>query len=493
MLFNSYTFIFLFVPLCLLGFFILGNRLHHRVACAWLVGMSLVFYGWQSPEFLWPLVLSMLGNYSLGLMLSSGQSRHLKAWLIAGISANLLGLMYYKYTAFLLINWNLLTQTQLAIPQIVLPLGISFFTFQQIAYLVDAYRGETREYNFLHYSLFVCFFPQLVAGPIVHHRQILPQFAREAPYRWSARNLAVGLSLFAMGLFKKTVLADGVAPLANHAFGSTGQDLNSWLTLLGLLAYSMQLYFDFSGYSDMAIGLARLFGIQLPANFHSPYRAQNIIDFWRRWHITLSHFLRDYLYIPLGGSRYGAFRRYLNLLATMLLGGLWHGAGWNFLIWGLLHGLYLCINHGVRALCPESLRRQAIWRAASWLATFSAVMLAWVFFRATSLDQALDFLGRLFGNTGQSGFSQLPTSLHGSLYLLLAACIIAWLLPNSRQWFHRYRPGLQTQQDLPLRLARYWQPWAFRINTRWLCLSALLLCSGILALAQVSEFLYFQF
>lgn len=493
MLFNSYVFILGFLPLCLLGFFILGSRLHHRVACAWLVGASLVFYAWEKPEFLWALLLSMLGNYGIGLVLASTQSRHRKAWLVGGISANLLGLIYYKYWAFLLTGWNQLTESQLPIPSILLPLGISFFTFQQIAYLVDAYRGETREYNFLHYGLFICFFPQLVAGPIVHHRQILPQFARNDCYRYSGSHFAVGLSLFAMGLFKKTILADGIAPLANHAFGAQGQQLDALVTLLGLLAYSLQLYFDFSGYSDMAIGLARLFGIQLPANFHSPYRSLNMVEFWRRWHITLSHFLRDYLYIPLGGSRHGTLRRYLNLLATMLLGGIWHGAGWNFLIWGLLHGLYLCINHGWRELSSESWRQLWLWRAFSWLLTFSAVMLAWVFFRAPTFDGALNFLTRLITDSGTQGLSQLPDSLDSSLYLLPAAALIAWCLPNSRQWFHRYRPGLQGKQALSLALPAFWANQAFRLNRRWLVLSSLLLVCGILALAQVSEFLYFQF
>ena len=354
MLFNSYEFIFLFLPIVLLGFHLIGKQGHHRVAIAWLVGASLFFYGWWNPAYLLLMLFSVLFNYSVGVSLSNTSGRKLlsKTILTIGVSVNLAILGYFKYANFFVDNLNALSGTNLILNEVILPLAISFFTFQQIAYLVDAYRGKTKEYNFLHYCLFVTFFPQLIAGPIVHHKEMLPQFAKDAVYKLRSKHLAIGITIFALGLFKKVVLADGVSVYATPVFNAAeaGVMLTFFEAWGGALAYTFQLYFDFSGYSDMAIGIARMFGIRLPLNFNSPYKATSIIDFWRRWHITLSRFLRDYLYIPLGGSRKGRVRRYINLMTTMILGGLWHGAGWTFLLWGALHGFYLMINHAKRFL-----------------------------------------------------------------------------------------------------------------------------------------------
>lgn len=309
-----------------------------------------------------------------------------KSLLGAAITANLLLLAYYKYANFFVSSLSSAAGWESINLDIILPIGISFFTFTQVAFLVDTYQGKVKEYNFAHYLLFVTYFPHLIAGPVLHHKEMMPQFADKKTYLPSADNFAIGLSIFVIGLSKKVLIADNIAPLANPVFEINAHPalVESWF---GALAYAMQLYFDFSGYSDMAIGLSRLFGVRLPLNFNSPYKAENIIDFWRRWHMTLSRFLRDYLYIPLGGNRNGSFARFRNLFITMLLGGLWHGAGWTFVIWGGLHGIYLGINHGWHFLqeklglsASQSLRSKIVARSI----TFLAVLVAWVFFRAPS-------------------------------------------------------------------------------------------------------------
>ena len=325
-----------------------------------------------------------------------------------------------------------------------LPLGISFFTFQKIAYLVDAYRGEVRAGGFLSFALFVTFFPQLIAGPIVHHSEVIPQFGQKSTYRPNLDNLSMGIGIFVLGLAKKTVLADSIATYATPVFraAQAGADPTLFEAWGGALAYTFQLYFDFSGYSDMAIGLALMFNIRLPINFNSPYKATNIIDFWRRWHITLSRFLRDYLYIPLGGNRHGVARRYANLMLTMLLGGLWHGAGWTFIVWGGLHGIFLVINHfwhalGVGSATTSGARPGSDGSAARTI-TFLAVMVAWVFFRAEDFDAATRILAGMAGLNGV----QLPASYHGAARPARARARGARLgVPGHRRLpFRRHQP-----------------------------------------------------
>ena len=406
MLFNSYIFVFLFLPVVWVGFQLIGARGHHRVAISWLVAASLFFYAWWNPAYLGLIIGSMLFNYALGTQLSSKAlkqgNRRAVLWL--GVIANLGLLGYYKYANFFIDNLNLLFGSSWDIGQILLPLAISFFTFQQIAYLVDAYRGETREYNFLQYCLFVTFFPQLIAGPIVHHKEMMPQFQQDASYRYDPKKVAQGLTLFMLGLFKKVVVADKLSLYVHQVFNAAdnGVALSPVEAWYGALCYTFQLYFDFSGYADMAIGIALLFGITLPLNFNSPYKATSIIDFWRRWHMTLSRFLRDYVYIPLGGNRHGEFRRINNLLATMLLGGLWHGAGWTFVVWGGLHGLFLVINHQWQLLIRHLSMPALPWRLGAmvgWTLTFAAVVFAWVAFRAESLDSAVLIWQSMLGMT----------------------------------------------------------------------------------------------
>jgi D-alanyl-lipoteichoic acid acyltransferase DltB (MBOAT superfamily) len=335
----------------------------------------------------------MLFNYVIGNSLNKqngGNTKYSKKTLLTfGITSNIALLGYFKYSDFLIDNFNILTDTNIPTLDLALPLAISFFTFQQISYLVDSYRSETKEYDFLNYALFVTFFPQLIAGPIVHHKEMMPQFAKTRNKVKNYKNIAMGLFIFSIGLFKKVVIADTFSLWATRGFdvATTLNLFEAWATSL---SYTFQLYFDFSGYTDMAIGIALLFNIKLPINFNSPYKAINIQDFWRRWHITLSRFLKDYIYIPLGGNRKGEFKTYINLMATFIIGGLWHGAGWTFVFWGFLHGLALVVHRAWQSVGFK------LWTWLAWLITFNFINIAWVFFRAKEWDDALKVLGSMF-------------------------------------------------------------------------------------------------
>ena len=400
MLFNSYEFIFLFLPITFFIYFYLLNKRLITGAKGFLVFASLFFYSWWNIAYL-PLILcSMLFNYTIGTSLGKEREHKKitkKQLLSVGIISNLLLLGYFKYSDFFIDNFNLVFNTDIKLLHLALPLAISFFTFQQIAYLVDSYRGETREYDFLNYALFVTFFPQLIAGPIVHHKEMMPQFANKWNLAKNYKNIALGLFIFSIGLFKKVVIADTFAVYATAGF-DTATSLTFFEAWTTSLSYTLQLYFDFSGYTDMAIGGALLFNIKLPINFNSPYKATDIQDFWRRWHITLSRFLRDYIYIPLGGNRKGGFRTYNNLMITFLLGGLWHGAGWTFVFWGFLHGVALSIHRAWSNLGFK------MWTWLAWLVTFNFVNITWIFFRAKEWDDAVKVLKAMF-NTNATAFS----------------------------------------------------------------------------------------
>ena len=497
MLFNSYEFIFVFLPIALAIFFLIG-RASTKIALGWLVVASLAFYAAWNPRYLVLLSGSIAFNYLVGRLLDrpSFAQTVRRGLLLVGVVSNLGLLGYFKYAGFFAESFSKLTGTGTEIPPIVLPLAISFFTFQQIAYLVDTYSGRCAEHSFIDYCLFVTFFPQLIAGPIVHHGEMLPQFRRRDVFRPNADNLAVGLTIFSMGLFKKVVIADGVAIFANVVFnhaagGETIGLLHAWV---GVVAYALQLYFDFSGYSDMAIGLGRLLGIHLPLNFNSPYKATNIVDFWRRWHITLSRFLRDYLYIPLGGSRRGLSRRYANLMTTMLLGGLWHGAGWTFVFWGGLHGLYLCVNHGWLKWCKRAdwqFTHYRSWQPVAWTITFVSVLIGWVYFRAASFAVANSIMASMFG---LNGFDLDVKGSKQILYVLAVLAAAVWL-PNTQQIMDRHSPCFDWDQlrddasPVPSRLA--WLRW--NPGTLSAALTATAAALGVLSLTRVQEFLYFQF
>jgi alginate O-acetyltransferase complex protein AlgI len=487
MLFNSASFIFLYLPIVLLGTFVLAR---HRPGwvIGWLALASFAFYAVWDWRFLPLLLASTLGNYLVGLrILAARQAQQsAKAWLTLGLAADLILLGVFKYAGFFAATGATLLGSPKPDLGIILPLGISFFTFTQIAFLVDAYRGGVQSRRLDSYGLFVSFFPHLIAGPILHHGEMIPQFERKGAFRFDWENIAVGLTIFAIGLFKKVILADGMAPLVKPAFdaAAAGQMVTPDLAWLGALAYTLQLYFDFSGYSDMAIGLSRMIGVQLPINFDSPYKATSAIAFWRRWHMTLSRFLRDYLYFPLGGNRLGPRRRYLNLMIVMLLGGLWHGAGWTFVVWGGLHGLYLVINH----LWRGRLGARRMPAALARLLTFLAVLFAWVVFRAADLPAALRLWSAMLGQGpagGTSGWSEWASCL-----LLLA---IAWFAPNTQQIMQAYRPGLGSEEAGRPR-------WLKTIAWRPGLLSALVV-GAVLATPlyfvvftdRVSDFLYFRF
>ncbi|PWE21266.1 MBOAT family O-acyltransferase [Aliarcobacter skirrowii] len=391
MLFNSYEFIFAFLPITfILYFYLLSQRLILG-AKIFLVVASLFFYGYWNFSYVPLILLSIFVNYGVGLSLVNHEKIKLssKTILIFGILFNVGLLGYFKYTDFLLENFNGIFGSNIPLPHIILPLGISFFTFTQIAFLVDAYRREAKEYSLVNYMLFVTYFPHLLAGPILHHKEMMPQFASK--YNWvkNYRNIALGLFIFSIGLFKKVVIADTFAVWATAGF-DTATTLNlieAWATSL---SYTFQLYFDFSGYCDMAIGISLMFNIKLPINFNSPYKALNIQDFWRRWHMTLSRFLRDYIYIPLGGNRKGNTRTYVNLLSTFLIGGLWHGAGWTFIIWGALHGIALAIHRFWQSLGFK------MNKILAWFITFNFINITWIFFRAKDFESAIKVLSSMF-------------------------------------------------------------------------------------------------
>ncbi len=396
MLFNSFEFIFLFLPITFFVYFYLNSKKLTDAAKGFLVASSLFFYSWWNIIYLPLIVGSMIFNYAIGTSLTKDKVHKIitkKQALTIGVIGNLALLGYFKYTDFFIANVNGALGTEIPLMYIALPLAISFFTFQQIAYLVDSYRGETQEYNVLNYAVFVTFFPQLIAGPIVHHKEMMPQFADIRNKVKKYKNIALGLFIFSIGLFKKVVIADSFAVWANNGFDSAEvlTFYEGWATSL---SYTFQLYFDFSGYTDMAIGAALLFNIRLPINFNSPYKATDIQDFWRRWHMTLSRFLRDYVYIPLGGNRHGNFRTYNNLLATFVIGGIWHGAGWTFVFWGFLHGVALAIHRLWNNLGFK------MHRVMAWFVTFNFVNICWVFFRAKEWEDAIKVLSAMFGLSG---------------------------------------------------------------------------------------------
>ena len=517
MLFNSVEFLFVFLPALLFVFFRLG-RYSHRLAATWLTAGSLFFYGWWNPAYVGLLLASIVFNYLVGNGLARGNdigSPRRKRLLALGVVCDLALLGYFKYANFFIDSFNSALGTSWGFAEILLPLGISFFTFTQIAFLVDAARGEAKEFDFIHYSLFVTYFPHLIAGPVLHHKEMMPQFGQATTYRFSNEFFTVGLTVFALGLFKKVVLADGVAPYAAPVFAATesGDVLTFFQAWGGALAYTLQLYFDFSGYSDMAIGLSYMIGVRLPLNFNSPYKAVSIADFWRRWHMTLSRFLRDYLYVPMGGNRKGPARRYLNLMATMLLGGLWHGAGWTFVIWGGLHGLYLVIHQAWQAfrkrLGHDLANTSAVGRVLGVALTFLAVVVGWVFFRAQSVDGALAILGAMAGLNGvtlpealamQAGQVAPLLGKMGVVFTpgggrdfvmnyiwVLVLLPIVFLAPNTQQIMGRFKPALDHRDDnASTRLA-----WS--TGRGWAVVMALVLACGLLSLTRPSEFLYFQF
>ena len=511
MLFTSSTFLFAFLPLLLAAYHAAPHRFRNSI----LLVASLLFYAWGQPSGLVLLPLSIAVNYGVGRSIDRAHSEGRSALgpLRLGIGFTLAFLGIAKYTFFALdnLNWLLgsLGIAEIRLRPFELMLGVSFFTFHAISYLVDIYwRRASAQRSIVDYGLYIALFPQLIAGPIIRYRDIAEQLV--AARRVTTSVLTEGIGIFLIGLAKKLLLANVLAVYADQAFSADARHLSSSAAWLGVACYTGQIYFDFSGYSDMAIGLSRLFGIRLPLNFDSPYKSRNIIEFWRRWHMTLSRFLRDYLYIPLGGNRHGGVRRYANLMITMLLGGLWHGAGWNFAIWGGLHGLYLAINHAWQHLRGETRARGPWARAASVALTFAAVNVAWVFFRAPDFGTGRDILLGMFGAYGlavpeafAAQVPQLRSLLEGAgiqvflgggrqfmmTYAWIAfAAALAFCAPNTQQLTARFRPALNAVKVPP---ATAWL--RLRLNWQWATALGLLGAATLLSLSRPTEFLYFQF
>jgi len=488
MLFNSYEFIFAFLPITFFIYFYLNHKRLTEVSKGFLVFSSLFFYSWWNIAYL-PLILSsMLFNYVIGNSLSKYKEdmKHRfskKSILVFGVIANVSLLGYFKYADFFIKNFNLLSGTNIELLHLLLPLAISFFTFQQIAYLVDSYRGETKEYDFLNYALFVTFFPQLIDGPIVHHKEMMPQFANNRNKVINYKNIAMGLFIFSIGLFKKVVIADTFAVWATAGF-DTATTLNLFEAWATSLSYTFQLYFDFSGYVDMAIGAALLFNIRLPINFNSPYKALNIQDFWRRWHITLSRFLRDYIYIPLGGNKKGSFRTYSNLMATFVIGGFWHGAGWTFVFWGFLHGLALIIHRLWSKLGIE------LYSWVAWFITFNFVNIGWVFFRAKEWEDAIKVLKGMIGLSAIA----LPNLLENKLSFLKSYGIFFGGFVENIQGNYYTPVWIVVGFILVLIFKNSVEKITnFKLNLLSAIFISIILYYSLLSLNKISEFLYFNF
>ena len=501
MLFTQFEFLFLFLPVTFGGYFLLAYLVEAPVArLSWLAAASLVFYSYWDIHFVPIIIVSIVVNYVMGILIAQQSNAKPRGWLFAiAIAANLLALGFYKYTNFGIQIFDAITAKDYSPLAIVLPLGISFFTFTQIAYLADIYGGYPHERSFVKYALFVTYFPHLVAGPILHHREMMPQFGSDTSRKLSSQNIALGLTILVIGLFKKSFIADGFALIANPVFQAATQGhlhlLDAWA---GALAYSLQIYFDFSGYSDMAIGISTLFGIKLPFNFDAPYKSQSIAEFWRRWHISLSRFLRDYLYIPLGGNRHGENRRNINLAATMVLGGLWHGAGVTYIIWGALHGLFLVINHRWSELTqqrPALARLAKAWwyPLAALCLTQIAVVLAWVFFRADTPVAAVRVLKAMVGLADQRKVSPARLAdIYGGAAIAVGY-IACFVLPNVNAMFARWNVGLETYKNA--------RPWSilnitWKPSVSWAIATSVALFAAVLInliAGDSSQFLYFQF
>jgi D-alanyl-lipoteichoic acid acyltransferase DltB (MBOAT superfamily) len=464
MLFNSFEFIFLFMPATLLFYYALTSNHYYKESKMWLMVASLNFYGWWNPKYLLLISASMLINYVIARRISQVESLRLKkGLLLIGLVFNIGLLVYYKYADFFIGNFNDVLHTDFNLLHIILPLGISFYTFQQIAFLVDSYKGLVKEYDFIYYGAFVTFFPHIISGPISHHKDIMPQMLdrTRAALRWD--HIAKGIFVFNMGLAKKIIIADTFGKIANNGYANF-QVLDvaeSWITSF---AYTVQLYFDFSGYSDMAIGLGLLFNIQLPINFNSPHRAESIQQFYRRWHISLSSFMRDYIYIPLGGNKKGELRTNVNLFLTFLIGGLWHGANWTFVIWGAMNGIAMVVNRLYQKTNMGMNRILAVG------ITFLFVMLVRIFFRAGDFHTAVEILQTMFGlNKPEGRFSLISSFYDAPIWL---AGMFLLFMPNSNEMTAR-----------------------FKLNIRYASAVSLMVIVNMIFLNSVAkqDFLYFDF
>lgn len=513
MLFNSAEFLFIFLPLSLIGYFALG-RVAGKASRIWLCIASLVFYTWWEPAFLVVLLCSILFNFGISLLIWRSKGQASLAWLIVGIAGNLGALGYYKYAQWLVslaIDLGIHAQP---LSDIILPLGISFFTFTQIGYLIDVKNDVAKERGFVNYVLFVTFFPHLIAGPILHHREIMPQFADRLIDRFNLRHFVVGLTVFLLGLFKKTVIADGISPLVASGFAQ-GPALGAGGAWLTILAYTLQLYFDFSGYSDMAVGLARMFNVRFPLNFNSPLKAQNISDFWQRWHMTLTRYLTAYLYNPvaipltrrvLAGDPSAAKRLTtaggfgltvaLPTIWTMTLAGIWHGAGAQFVIFGLLHSFYIVVHRAWATWGPKRRKfkkgmpidlRERMTIAVAVAITTLCWAVSLVFFRSPNVPVAMDML-RAMAGLG-TGVARNTGYMSTGAEVVAIAClfVVVWLAPNVYEVMGSDNPALTTPKGKTPNILT-WRP-----SPAWAAIVGLVGAAAVVAIGQTTEFLYFQF
>jgi alginate O-acetyltransferase complex protein AlgI len=465
MLFNSYEFICLYLPITLIIYFFLNKKRLIIPARLWLVISSLFFYSYWNPKYLPLLLGTILFNFYVGKILSTCSYRLFfkKSIFIFGICANVALLGYFKYTDFLLENFNFVFSYDVPPQNIILPLAISYFTFQQIAYLVDSYQGRTSEHNLLNYSLFVSFFPQLIMGPITHHKEIISQFGKPFKTRFNYNHIALGLFIFSIGFAKKILLADSLIGYGHAAFNEA-QQLTMIEAWYAALSYTLAYYFDLSGYADMAIGLGKMFNINIPINFNSPYKARNFSDYWSRWHITLSRFLTWYVYVPLGGNKKGRYRSYINIMLTFLVSGIWHGAGWTFIVWGIMNGIFVVI-----AQVMKNMNLQLNYYLA-WFLTFIGVIIARVLFVSNNISDAFYVTYTMF-DLNALVVDNLP---HANLYYqtpyLVVGLFIALFLKNSHDMAQNFKP-----------------------NLKYAMYTSLLLIASLITLSENVEFLYFQF
>ncbi len=511
MLFNSYSFILLFLPFSLLVFFSCNKKNFSLVI---LLSCSLFFYAFSSLEYLSLILFSIFFNYMLAKQIIALQLTKKKRLFYLGVLLNLLILGYFKYTNFIIININSFLDSKIDVKNIVLPLAISFFTFQQIAFLADALKNKINNLNFLRYALFITFFPQLIAGPIVRYNNIVPQFIKKKSNKFRHSNFLVGLLLFILGLSKKVLLADNLAPYVDIAFqsGEASNSIHSLDCLLASLSYSLQLYFDFSGYCDMAIGLAKMFNINLPLNFNSPYKALNIIDFWRRWHITLTKFLTEFIFMPLNlklsrkvlainkGIVNGNVVLYFSLIITFLVSGVWHGANWNFIFWGVVHGIFLAFNYFwsscKKRLGLSWLDKLFLYKALCRIFTFFCITFSFVFFRSDSLLSGFNFISSFYVNLNNiNSFADSMIFNYGGnikfLFLFLLSIIIVNFFPNTQEISYAIAPKMNIYKNETSNLK-----FSILNNYKKVLIATFVVFLFYLNLSQlinINEYIYFRF
>lgn len=462
MLFNSYIFLFVFLPITLITYFYLNKLNMEKTSKVFLFLASFVFYAWFNVYYTPILLFSILFNFYFGIKLSKCVN-YKKTVLTIGIMGNIILLGYFKYMDFFIENFNWALNKDVNLLHLALPLGISYFTFQQIAFLVDSYRGETKEYNFLNYSLFITFFPQLLMGPIMHHKELIPQFQIKVRKIFNLENIALGLFIFSIGLAKKTLLGDPLTDYAQYAFDNA-QKLTMIEAWYASVSYVLSYYFDLSGYADMAIGLGKMFNIDIPKNFNSPYKARNFADYWKRWHITLSKFLGDYVYKSLGGNKSVVWIVYLNIMITFLVSGFWHGAGWNFLVWGILNGIFVVMAHMMK---KRNLQMNFF---IAWSLMFLGLILTRILFVSDSFSDAWYVSYTLFDINNLKFENLFYIDVYLQSFYIALAFYIALFRKNSMEIAENFTP-----------------------NFKYILYTVILLSRSLFTFSNAKPFLYFQF